>query len=155
MGEIEYIELKKALNKIGDMLVKEIKIQLERYNKNASHTLSDSIIFEIKEMGDDLMLDILGADYLTYVDQGRRAGRQPPTKPIEKWIGEKGLNIPQHERKGVAFAIARKIGRDGIPATNIIQKAIDIVMTDMKLQVSTAYNKDIQNYILNGLENNK
>ena len=51
------------------------------------------------------------ADYGTFVDQGRKPGKQPPISKIRQWLSIKG--IPQK----AAFPIAKKIGRYGIKPT--------------------------------------
>jgi len=43
---------------------------------------------------------------------GRLAGRMPPSSALFDWVRIK-LNIPDNKVKGVAFVIARKIGKQG------------------------------------------
>lgn len=44
--------------------------------------------------------------------EGRKDGRQPPSKALESWVALK-LRIPPKEVARVAFLVARKIGREG------------------------------------------
>lgn len=46
---------------------------------------------------------------------GRRAGKQPPIKPILDWVISKGLAQVEEKTKasGIAFAIAKKIAEKG------------------------------------------
>ena len=74
------------------------------------------------EDGDIIVLmEFYGADIL--FGEGRRAGaKQPPTKPIRDWarIAIPGFNtLTESKQKGVAFAIARKIGQRGVGSLNL------------------------------------
>lgn len=59
---------------------------------------------------------LFGYEYLG----GRRAGKMPPVKDIEKWILAKGLKpMEDHlSTSSLAFLIARKIGREGTRKEN-------------------------------------
>jgi len=48
--------------------------------------------------------------YGIFVDAGRKPGKQPPLNVIYEWVKKKG--IPRE----AAFPIARKIGKEGLPA---------------------------------------
>lgn len=43
---------------------------------------------------------------------GRSPGKQPPVDPIEQWVKKK-LKIPSNQARAIAFAISKKIGREG------------------------------------------
>lgn len=63
------------------------------------------------------------APYSSVIEQGRRPGaRQPPTKALVPWVRRK-LGIGRRQAEGVAFLVARKIGRDGIPGKLILTRA--------------------------------
>ena len=84
-------------------------------------TLRGSIGFHLSGDPEQLMEGLIQAEatylagtsthlYSNYVEFGRRAGRWPPTGPIELWAVRK-LGIPWGpESKSVAFLIARAIG---------------------------------------------
>lgn len=68
-------------------------------------------------------------EYWKYIEYGRRPGKQPPLEKIASWISVKRI-APSTTKgapsiKGLAFVIARKIGREGLPAHNYMQKAFD------------------------------
>ena len=72
--------------------------------------------------GDILVLmEFYGSDIL--FGEGRRAGaKQPPTQPIREWArvaipGFGGLS--ETKQKGIAFTIARNIGKRGIGSLNL------------------------------------
>ncbi|WP_297333348.1 hypothetical protein [Flavobacterium sp.] len=55
---------------------------------------------------------LLGSGYL----EGRKPGKQPPTKAIEQWLQERGiadLIAEEQSVSGLAYVIARKIAREG------------------------------------------
>lgn len=55
---------------------------------------------------------IRGQDYSEFLARGRRPGNRPPIAPIERWVNAK-LGISGQQARGVAFAIATKIGNEG------------------------------------------
>jgi hypothetical protein len=74
--------------------------------------------------------DVLARSVLVYnqtpysgvIEEGRRPGRrQPPTKVIEPWVRRK-LGLRGGEAKSVAFLVARKIGRVGIPGKHVLSR---------------------------------
>lgn len=69
-------------------------------------------------------------DYWKYVENGRRAGKQPPLEAILNWIIVKpivprAINRRVPTTKQLAFLIARKIGREGIPPTHALNNTIN------------------------------
>ncbi len=55
---------------------------------------------------------ILANDYTQYLTKGRANGKKPPIAPLEKWVNDK-LGISGKDARGVAFAVAFKIGKEG------------------------------------------
>lgn len=56
----------------------------------------------------------------TIMEHGRRAGaRMPPVDAIFEWLPYRGIE----QTRSIAFAIAMKIARDGMPARHIAEKA--------------------------------
>jgi hypothetical protein len=53
------------------------------------------------------------APYAGVIEYGRRPGRMPPREPIARWAQRK-LGLPYKDAKGIAFVIARRIGREGL-----------------------------------------
>ncbi len=58
------------------------------------------------------------------VEDGRTAGTMPPVEAIEIWVIRK-LGISPPESHGVAFMIARSIGRKGTKGAKMFQKGFD------------------------------
>ncbi|EFX61756.1 hypothetical protein DAPPUDRAFT_271961, partial [Daphnia pulex] len=105
-------KLKVVMDKYGQDVVKELAAQLLRAGKRASGKLINSLNYDLREIADEIQLRILAEDYLTFVDEGRKAGKWPNISAIEKWVRIKG--IPQT----AVFPIAKSIYRFGIRPTN-------------------------------------
>lgn len=73
--------------------------------------------------------------YWTWVDEGRRPGKMPPLRAIDRWVrqkkgisgirDEKGRFIP---RKTQVYLFAKSIGQYGYGGTNFVNKAINSVI---------------------------
>lgn len=55
------------------------------------------------------------APYAGVLEEGRRPGRAPPVRALEGWILRKGITNDRKEAKAMAFAIARKMAKQGWP----------------------------------------
>lgn len=157
--ETEYILLKRELNKMGEELIKEIRLQLAADGKNASGTLSKSLTWRTIDVLGTLALRVFGANYLDYLIAGRRPGKQPPTSAIRKWIDLKPV-ARFRDKKGrfitkdsQAFLIARSIGKKGIKPYGGITIAQRRVLEKKKAALTGALGQDfmktIQNILIN------
>ena len=75
------------------------------------------------------------APYAGVIEYGRRPGaRPPPTKAIARWAQRK-FGIPYKEARGIAFMIARSIGRRGLVGRRILtSEAMRLKLEDMFLE---------------------
>jgi hypothetical protein len=103
-------------------------------NKVASGTLARSIQVVIEKNSLIVMME----EYGQYVDQGRRAGKGVPIKPLMKWIRDRGLQ--GRDKKGrfithesFAFGISNKIKKYGIRPANFISVSMDLIMKDPRI----------------------
>lgn len=69
-------------------------------------------------------------EYWKYVEEGRRAGKQPPSSAIENWIQVKGIvpspvNDKIPSTKQLAYLIGRKIGREGYEGKHPLRNALE------------------------------
>lgn len=80
----------------------EIKATMSIRNLDASGAASNSL----RVTSDSDSVTSLGVFYLEFLNRGRPPGKFPPIAAIEKWLSDKGLDIP-------AFLVARKIAREG------------------------------------------
>lgn len=143
----EYI--RQIMDDVGRDLVDEIKNQLEKKGKDASGDLISSIHYQLVEKSDSIEVEILSLDYLKYVDQGRKPGKQPPVSKIVPWVQHKGIRMSTKQGnimtvEQAAFIIARSIGEKGIKPTNIIKNSIDLVYNRRKEDLKAATIEDLQ-----------
>jgi hypothetical protein len=141
--------LKSALEQVGIDLVKELTKQLINADKKASGNLIKSLDYKVVETIDGFLLNLLAADYLTFVDQGRKPGKMPPPSKLDKWIVVRGI-APRDKkgrfisRKSIQFLIARSIGKKGIKPTNVIRKSIDSIYSNKIKLLEKAAVEDIE-----------
>ena len=142
-------------------MVSRLSQGLKESNSDASGELDKSIAFSIKAQSTRLTMELSMADYYVFVDKGRKPGKRPPTKPIEDWlrypnvqdkIGRSGLE--DKERKGLAFVIARKIGREGTKGTNFYTNVVKsrLVTQDLDKTVTQAISEDIDELLASLLD---
>jgi len=150
-------------NEIGEDLVKEVVKNLIKEDKSATGTLVKSIdyrliVVEAQRLVRELKIELLGADYLQWVDKGRKKGsKMPPPSKLDKWIvarkiapkDKKGRFLP---RKSVQFLIARAISKNGIKPTNVIQKSVDAVLRQNRKKLEEAAVEEFNNIITNIFE---
>lgn len=150
---MEYEELKLAVDKLGKEYITELAIQLADADKVASGKLLRSLNYYVIEVLGNFMIQVISGSYLEYVDKGRKPGKQPPQSAIKKWIDIRGISPDKGMTKdGLAFVIARSIGRKGIQPTGVIKKSMANVMKSKEI-LSKAAGKDVEKYIKNILIN--
>jgi hypothetical protein len=122
--------LEKELNKLGVVIVKELKKALKKKKKKATGKLIDSIKYEVTGYKNKVAMRIVSKDYLVNVDEGRGADEpRPPVKVIRKWIDDKGIkpyakNGFKPTRDQLAFMIANSIAKKGIKPTNVVLESM-------------------------------
>ena len=80
--------------------------------------------------------------YPPFIEYGRRAGaRFPPVAALIRWVRHKGLAKGVADAHGLAFVIARKIAKKGIPPKpvmgNAIKRFYPILIAEIKAKVFT------------------
>lgn len=55
-------------------------------------------------------------------EEGRNAGKPPPTAALVPWVGSKLGIPPGPERQSVAFLVARKIGQKGYEGAHMVEE---------------------------------
>lgn len=139
------VDVNKILNDYGAKLVARLQndIRNKQVTKfgavNASGNLANSIQYTVQ----DYKLTITGADYIYYLQFGRKPGKRPPTSVIRQWIDEKGINPTDISKDSLAFLIARKIGEEGTEIHK--QGGSDLV--------SSIFNEALQREIETSFEN--
>lgn len=126
--------LKDALEELGREYIKELALQLLKLDKKSSGELIRSLDSRVVETVNGLMLEIIAADYLKYVDKGRKpGGKMPPLYVLMKWVRQKPIPLKKGQTKqGVAFVIGKSISRKGIKPTNVINKTTQNILYNKK-----------------------
>lgn len=115
-----------GLQEIGDEFVRRLRSEMERKNLNDTGRASDSLEAEAKT---DKLL-IYGLARVLFLEFGRSPGSMPPVNVIQGWV-ERKLGVSSDESRGVAFAIAKKIGKEG---TNIFTDRAKGLQIELILQ---------------------
>lgn len=84
---------------------------------------------------------IKGKHYTIQLVNGRSPGKRPPISPLQQWVSNK-LGISGEEGRGIAFAIATKIEKEG---TDYYPEGTDL------LEVLNS--PEVKNYIYNEMGN--
>lgn len=121
----------KALQQFRDLVVAEAKANLRNLGKDTIGKLSNSIKGEVKEMPNSIGVYFEMEPYGNFQDKGVSGtqrkfdtpysykSKMPPPSAFDKWIVKKGI-APRsasgkfQSRKGLQFAIARTIFKQGI-----------------------------------------
>lgn len=110
----------KALNEAGRLFAKQVVAELGKAGKKATGNLINSISFNTDIPS--LTIQILGLDYLKWVDKGRKPGIAPPVSKILPWVKLKKIKFGKSDLQ-TAFIIARSIAKKGIKPANVISKS--------------------------------
>jgi len=108
---------------ILENIVKDFGIEtvnlLKQYHVEAGQKASGKSYSEFKytmaETDKEIILTVLGADYVEYLDRGRGTGKQTPIDVLLAWMRVKGVaqSLSEQGQRGVAFVIARKHAQEG------------------------------------------
>lgn len=135
-------------------------------NRVASGHLAKSLYYKLKFRYNKPTLDFTVSNdqagkYADVIEFGRTPGaKMPPVKAIEAWIRLKPLKLRNRQGefikstesniKSAAFAIAKRIGKNGIEGINYYQEAVDDTWDEYKDKLIEGYVKGIeQRFLLN------
>lgn len=122
-------------------------------DKVASGKLLNSIETYVTYNNLEYLVTIKAEDYLEYVEYGRRPGKMPPVSKILEWV--KVRNIMPEPRNGklptpenLAWAISKKIARDGILPTYSLADTLETVNRMYLNLIQEAVQKDFDAYVI-------
>lgn len=118
------INTKQILEKAGEAAVKNLQDQMDQLGLNASGAAKASLSYTAT----DKALYIEGLERIIFLVFGRANGKRPPIKPLQDWV-ERKLGISKDESLGVAFAIAKKIEKEGTDIFTGKAKGLQIEVT--------------------------
>ncbi|WAX17254.1 hypothetical protein PM21P1_00032 [Parabacteroides phage PM21P1] len=118
--------------KLVDELRAEIKSNYEKQNLVASGRFGN----ELKTVNKGGSIAIVAPHYAVQMILGRRSGKRPPVKAIKQWIKDKNRNAGTNIPEDAAYAIAKKIGEEGVKVPNHYNNgtAIKSVITDERVK---------------------
>lgn len=139
-------KVRKAMDDLGEEVVKELINQLLKADKDATGKLIRSIDYKLIEAANEFIIEVSSEDYLKYIDEGRRKGaKQPPTSAIIPWVKAKNIKVKGAKTpEQTAFVIARSISRNGIKPTHVIRKTIDTIYSNKMALLEKAAIEDIE-----------
>jgi hypothetical protein len=125
--------IEEELNKAGMLLVKTLVNNLIADDSVATGNLIRSVRYDIIERAEKFSLNIIAADYLSDVDEGRDPGEPPDTDDIIAWAKAKGIDPYRGQSyESMGYNIARSIGEEGIVGTDVIQRSIDSTINNIR-----------------------
>lgn len=160
----EFKSVLTVLEEFGAEIVADIGKNIVAKDKIASGNLSDSINFGIEyNLADgNFRFELRAADYWEAVDKGRKAGRRPDPADIVRWLKTPNVqskfkmeesdlslrNLPDTKLLGLAYVIARAIGKRGTKPTNIISGVVTAErLAQLEADIADAATVDIINMI--------
>ena len=132
----------RAMNDIGKRLVKGFRGELEDQNSIATGKLFFSLKENLEYNVDQAsMIITTDADYVDVVNDGSKPFF-PNVTAIKKWIDAKGISYSdENEKELIAYNIAKKIAREGLPSTGGMEKSNNNRKTKFIEQVVEAYRR--------------
>jgi len=160
--ELENVRIE--LTKFRDDVIRESRSNLKTMRKDTFGKLSKSLKGNIKVSKNSFEFDFAMEEYGLYQDKGvsgtkkkyntpyKYTDKMPPTKALDKWIVKKGL-APRNEngqllsRKGLKFAIARKIYIKGIKPSLFFTKPFEKYYKKLPNQLIEKYGLDLDKFM--------
>lgn len=145
---LKFTNLQQVFADYGKYAEEIYKYQLGLTRKNASRKLSDSTKHFVRIGDKAIAVGLRLEEYWKYVEYGRKPGKFPPPSAILKWIEVKPI-IPRPDSRGrfpspksLAFLIGRKIKREGIEPTPVLEATAEQVNAKFMQAIREALKKD-------------
>jgi hypothetical protein len=148
---MEFKELETELNIVGAFMANILIAEIVAKGKVASGNLRDSVEYQITRTENSYQVDLLADRYINNVSDGRKKGYPSGgdgsfLKALIEWVKIKSIESDDKKAKAAAWAIRESIFQKGIPATNIIEFAIEQIDRQIDEMVTAALDKDIKNH---------
>ena len=141
--------LKEGLEELGEFIVSELAIEFAAQGHKNTGKMIEGLEYRLVEDIEGYILEITtDKNYTKYVNSGVPANRiKVGTKMIEglmRWIEQKGLERGKKKVKNMAWAIAMKMKKEGMPTKNSLQYSTTGTRTGA---IDTVFDR-IQNEVL-------
>jgi hypothetical protein len=148
---MEFKELETELNIVGAFMANILIAEIVAKGKVASGQLRDSVEYQITRTENSYQVDLLADRYINNVSDGRKKGYPNGgdgsfLKALIEWVKIKSIESDDKKAKAAAWAIREAIFKRGIPATNIIEFAIEQIDRQIDEMVTAAIDRDIKNH---------
>ena len=78
-----------------------------------------------------------------FVEVGRKPGKMPPIQAIVDWLIAKKVGRDPAKLRGLAFGIARKIGRVGTRGRFVMKRTVPIMAKRLPIEIQAAMSRAI------------
>jgi len=146
---ISFQNLAKVLEEYGAAVRDAYRLELDHQDKIASGNLSTTVRYIVVKGTKTYAVDLSLADYWEYVEDGRPPGGFPPPDKILKWIEIRPI-IPRPFNgrlptiKQLAYLIGRKIAREGVEPTPVLEAASTTVYDEFLERIGAAITADLE-----------
>lgn len=146
------VRLREQLEKYSEAIKTRIKRQIKVDKTDATGNLHRSID---ATAGNDT-INVFAANYIGYVEDGRRAGIPPPRRKIREWVRAKRIrswNKKTRKENQLVYLITRAIGRHGTikrfgyEGSGLLEQVIEQLRPAMTQDFKDAIAEDIRNSI--------
>ena len=156
---MDYVLTKKAMLRLGKLLVSRFKEKMDVDGTVATGKLKDSFTKRMTGFDTNILgVEILAAKYVNVIDEGRGQGKTPPPyRPIIEWMKAKGITPYKGNKasdyKQAAASISKFIGekgsikRFGFKGSNFIDIVAKQYAYPEIQNILESYEKDLENII--------
>lgn len=110
------------LDQIAKDIVEEIQHQI--VTEDLVHTRQLFESWEIQKTGENERTIGSPLIYARIMDEGRLPGKMPPVDALFPWVSDKIGATSSKEARSIAWAVAKKIEREGIEPRHYIRSAL-------------------------------
>ena len=144
-----YTHLEEKLSEIGAEVREKYKGKLKANGVYATGKLYNSVDYKLTVKEEGIELYFTALDYYINIEEGRKPNsKMPNVEEIKKWMVAK--NIPN--KPGLAFVIARSIGKKGIKPQPFLRET-KVEIESLIPSIRTAIEMDLDNYMENNIKN--
>ncbi len=165
--------IEKYLESFGKYVVQQARTNLTKGKKNVTKDLYNSIKFTVTDNAQGYNVSFSMDSYGEFVDKGvsgnkkiqefttfdgrkvaspfKYTSKQPPAKPISKWVSMKGIKGRDKKtgryitNMSLAFLIAKKIKRDGIKSLSFFQRPLGLGLNRLPNDILISLKEEILN----------
>ena len=143
--------LEKTLFNFAEEFQTLLKEKIIAADMIASGALNNSIeVSSLFVNNNEWKVILRAVDYVNIIEDGRKAGKQPPLNAILRWIEIKGI-LPRADQLGkeitneqLAFLIGRKIANKGVAGKQLISISLQELLVKYRPLIGEAILKDVE-----------